>query len=66
MSNTISMIMLISIKAKDRIRILLTNRLDFFNIFIIAKNPKDANSKSIKGLWFIPKGMIVMTGKTRQ
>ncbi len=58
--------MLIKISVIDKTRILVTSRVAFFTIFITAKNPMDAKSKSIIGLWVIPSGSIVNIGNTKQ
>lgn len=58
--------MLIKISVIDKIRTLLTSRVAFFTIFIIAKKPMDAKSKSIVGLWVMPSGTIVSIGNSKQ
>lgn len=58
--------MLMKISVIDRIRILLTSRVAFFTIFIIAKKPMDAKRKSIIGLWVMTMGTIVRIGNTKQ
>lgn len=66
MSKKISVKILIQIKLNETIKIDETKRLDFFVILRIANKPIEANSKSIIGLWLIPKGRIVKSGKIKQ
>lgn len=50
----------------ETIKIDETKRLDFFVILRIANKPVEANNKSIKGLWLMPKGRMVKSGKIKQ